>query len=51
MKQSVKYTGPYITYEYWHFKENNNSVALVRERTIPTVQPPLVGEVIYIYRV
>jgi hypothetical protein len=24
---------------------NNNSVALVRERTIPTERPPLVGEV------
>jgi hypothetical protein len=33
-----------------HFCENPkniklNSVALVRERTIPTVRPPLVGEV------
>jgi hypothetical protein len=25
--------------------DNNNSVALVRERTIPTERPPLVGEV------
>jgi hypothetical protein len=24
---------------------NNNSVALARKRTIPTEQPPLVGEV------
>jgi hypothetical protein len=24
---------------------NNNSVALARERTIPTERPPLVGEV------
>jgi hypothetical protein len=27
------------------FDDNNNSVALVRERTIPTERPPLVGEV------
>jgi hypothetical protein len=26
-------------------EDNNNSVALVRERTIPTERPPLVGEV------
>jgi hypothetical protein len=26
---------------------NDNSVALVSERTIPTEQPPLVGEVTY----
>jgi hypothetical protein len=26
-------------------KQNRNSVALVRERTIPTERPPLVGEV------
>jgi hypothetical protein len=32
----------------WLYKENNmvtNSVALVRERTISTGRPPLVGEV------
>jgi hypothetical protein len=28
----------------WKFS-NNNSVALVRERTIPTERPPLVDEV------
>jgi hypothetical protein len=29
----------------WHYsKTNNNSVALVRERTIPHKRPPLVGE-------
>jgi hypothetical protein len=26
--------------------DDNNSVALVRERTIPTERPPLVGEVV-----
>jgi hypothetical protein len=28
-----------------HIKNKLNSVALVRERTIPTERPPLVGEV------
>jgi hypothetical protein len=30
---------------YKVFNNNNNSVALVREPTIPNEQPPLVGEV------
>jgi hypothetical protein len=30
---------------YINIKKNQNSVALVRERTIPTERPPLVGEV------
>ena len=39
------WTGNTTFYVYLHFLYNKNSVALVRERTIPTERPPLVGEV------
>jgi hypothetical protein len=32
-------------WEYYNYNYNHNTVALVRKRTIPTEQPPLVGEV------
>ena len=32
-------------YRILHYYLKKNSVALVRERTIPTERPPLVGEV------
>jgi hypothetical protein len=28
-----------------NYKKKNNSLALIRERTIPTERPPLVGEI------
>jgi hypothetical protein len=34
-----------LPYSSWFLKKKLNSVALVRERTIPTERPALVGEV------
>jgi hypothetical protein len=34
-----------ITFAFGWTKKENNSVALVRYRTMPTERPPLVGEV------
>jgi hypothetical protein len=42
---SVGFHGRGISPSQGHYLHSNNSVALVRERTILTERPPLVGEV------
>jgi hypothetical protein len=41
-----RYHGGHVAMRYVYCTTLTNSVALVRERTIPTEQTPLVGEVI-----
>jgi hypothetical protein len=41
----IKIGNDCLNYSILIINNNNNSVALVRDRTIPTERPPLVGEV------